>query len=112
MTLFDILGLLVLAAGGWFLWDSLRVREIANAAMRAACKAEGLLFLDDTVALRSLWPGRDKDGRLRLRRVYEFEFSDTGHNRRRGSVVMLGDIVSLVDIGVLRTGERSTRQTP
>jgi hypothetical protein len=110
MTLLDILGLFALVALGWFLWDSLKVREIANAAMRAACKAEGLLFLADTVALRSLWPGREDDGRLRLRRVYVFEFSDTGHNRRKGSVVMMGDTVSVVDIGVLLTGERSTRQ--
>ncbi len=105
MTLLDILGLLALAAGGWFLWDSLRVREVANEAMRSTCKTEGLLFLDDTVALRSLWPARDDEGRLRLRRVYGFEFSDTGHNRRKGSVVMMGDTVFIVDIGVLLTGE-------
>ena len=105
MTLVDIIGLLALVALGWFLWDSLRVREIANQAMRSTCKAEGLLFLDDTVALRSLRPSRNNDGRLKLRRVYGFEFSDTGHDRRRGSVVMTGDTVSIVDIGVLLTGE-------
>lgn len=105
MTLVDIIGLLALVALGWFLWDSLRVREIANQAMRSTCKAEGLLFLDDTVALRSLRPSRDDAGRLRLRRVFGFEYSDTGHNRRNGSVVMTGDTVSIVDIGVLLTGE-------
>ena len=105
MTLLDILGLLTLVALGWFLWDSLRVREVANEAMRSTCKAEGLLFLDDTVALHSLRPSRDDDGRLRLRRVYGFEFSDTGHNRRKGSVIMMGNTVSVVDIGVLLTGE-------
>ena len=105
MTLVDIIGLLALVALGWFLWDSLRVREIANQAMRSTCKAEGLLFLDDTVTLRSLRPCRDDAGRLRLRRVYRFEYSDTGHNRRNGSVVMMGDTVFIVDIGVLLTGE-------
>ncbi len=105
MTLLETFGLLALAALGWFLWDSLKVREIANQAMRSTCKAEGLLFLDDTVALQSLRPTRDDDGRLRLRRVYRFEYSDTGHNRRIGSVVMMGYTVSIVDIGVLLTGE-------
>ena len=105
MTLLDIVGLVALAALGWFLWDGLRVREIANQAMRSTCKAEGLLFLDDTVALQSLWPSRDDAGRLRLRRVYRFEYSDTGHNRRNGNVAMMGDTVSIVDIGVLLTGQ-------
>ncbi|MCC6211877.1 MAG: DUF3301 domain-containing protein, partial [Burkholderiales bacterium] len=30
------------------------------------------------------------EGRLRLKRSYTFEFSDTGDNRRRGAIVMLG----------------------
>ena len=67
MSIPEILGLFVLAASGWFVWDSLRVREAANAAMRAACKVEGLLFLDDTVALESIWPVRNDEGQLTLR---------------------------------------------
>ena len=70
---------------GWFLWDSLKAREAANAAIRPACRAEGLLFLDDTVALDRLRPERDDDGRMRLARVYRFEYSDNGTNRRRGT---------------------------
>ena len=37
-----------------------------------------------------LRPARDDDGRLRLRRVYHFEYSDTGDNRRQGHVTLLG----------------------
>ena len=58
-----------------------------------ACEREGLQFLDDTVECISLRPARDDAGRLRLRRVYRFEFSDTGDNRRAGHIVMLGDEV-------------------
>ena len=55
-----------------------------------------LLLLDDTVALASLRPGRDDEGRLRLRRVYRFEYSDTGNNRRDGQVTLLGsELVTL-----------------
>jgi hypothetical protein len=104
MSLWEILALSVLAWGGWFTWDSLRVREIANAAMREACKAEGFLFLDDTVGLESLRPVRAADGRVRLRRVYGFEYSDTGTNRRKGSVTLLGDVVAVVGIGVSSQG--------
>jgi hypothetical protein len=95
----EILGFLLLVCGAWFLWDSLKAREHANAAMRAACRKEGLLFLDDTVALQSVWPARDNAGRLTLRRVYEFEYSDTGHNRRKGNITMLADAVAALYIG-------------
>jgi hypothetical protein len=70
MSMPELIGLLVLAAGAWFFWDSLSVREAANAAMRCACKTEGFLFLDDTVALESVWPVRNDEGRVQLRRVY------------------------------------------
>ena len=89
-----------LAAGAWLLWDSLRAREAANAAIRPACRTAGLLFLDDTVALDSLWPRRDGEGRLRIGRVYRFDYSDTGHNRRRGNVTMLGSTVLHVDLNL------------
>jgi hypothetical protein len=98
MASLDILAALALLAAGWFLWDSLKAREAANAAMRAACRARGWLFLDDTVALESLRPVRDGDGRLRLRRVYGFQYSDTGDNRRKGSVTVVADTVSALDV--------------
>ena len=73
----EIAALALAAAVGWLVWDTLRARERANDAMRAACEARGLLFLDDTVSLASLRPVRDADGRMRLRRIYRFQFSDT-----------------------------------
>ena len=87
-----------LAAAGWFLWSSLTAREAANAAIRPACRAEGLLFLDDTVALDRIRPQRDEDGRLTLCRVYRFDYSDTGSNRRRGTVTLQGTRVLAVDL--------------
>lgn len=87
-----------LAAAFWFLWSSLRAREAANDAIRPACRAEGLLFLDDTVALERLRPRRDGDGRMALERVYRFDYSDTGSNRRRGTVTVLNATVLHVDL--------------
>jgi len=85
------LAVLAAALAGAYLWvDSLRAREHALAAGRAACARYGLQFLDDTVAFARLRLGRDEGGRLRLRRTYVFEFSDTGDNRRHGAIVMLG----------------------
>lgn len=82
---------LVLAFGaGWYWLDSLRSREIALAAGERACEAEGFQFLDWTVAQSRLRPGRDDEGHVKLRRVYRFEYSDTGNNRLEGSVTLLG----------------------
>jgi hypothetical protein len=108
MSMPEILGFLALAVGGWFFWDSLKAREAANAAMRFACRTEGLLFLDDTVALVSVWPVRNDDGRVRLRRVYGFEYSDTGQNRRKGTLTMVGHRVSVLDIGPRPVPEGAT----
>ena len=104
----EFLSVLLLAALGWFLWDSLKAREAANAAIRPACQAEQLLFLDDTVALESVWPMRDSEGRMRLRRIYRFEFSDTGDNRRKGSITLLGSAVHAIDVGARRPPDGAT----
>lgn len=87
----EILAILALAAGALFWADSLRARERALKAGRAACERYGLQFLDDTVAFARLRLARDEGGRLRIARTYTFEFSDTGNNRRDGAIVMLGE---------------------
>jgi hypothetical protein len=74
-----------------FLWiDSLRARERAVQAGRAACRRYDLQFLDDTVSFSRLRLARDEQGQVRIARTYSFEFSDTGNNRRHGAIVMLG----------------------
>ena len=103
----EIIALLLCAFAAWLVWDTLRAREHANDEMRAACEARGYLFLDDTVALRSVRPVRDADGRVRLRRVYDFQYSDTGHNRRNGSIILMANDVRALDMeGVPFSGAR------
>lgn len=68
----------------------MRARERAVEAGQRACEREWLQFLDETVECVSLRPVRDDAGHMALRRVYRFEFSDSGDNRRAGSIVTLG----------------------
>jgi hypothetical protein len=97
------LSAIALAVGAmWFWFDSLRARERAVAAGRSACGRYGLQFLDETVAFVRLRPARDDDGRLRLRRTYVFEFSDTGDNRRQGVIVTLGSDLADVQMEPFR----------
>jgi hypothetical protein len=88
--MWEAAAILVIVAALAFWIDSLRARERALAAGRAACARYGLQLLDETVAASALRLARDGEGRLRIRRVFAFEFSDTGNNRRHGSVVILG----------------------
>ncbi|MDH3287989.1 MAG: DUF3301 domain-containing protein [Betaproteobacteria bacterium] len=99
MPVLEIISILVLGAIAGLWLDSIRVREAAVHAARAACAAEDLQLLDDTVAISSLKPARDERGHLRLQRAYEFEYSDTGDNRLKGSVVMLGRRVVILNVG-------------
>ena len=93
--------LLLMCAGAVWLWlDSLKAREAAVAAAREACAVEGLLLLDDTVAIAALKLARNDNGHIQIQRAYNFEYSDTGNNRRDGSVVMLGRRVVLFNVGV------------
>jgi hypothetical protein len=98
MPLFESLSILLLGALAWLWYDSLKAREAGVREARSACADEDLQLLDDTVAFRSLRIARDDIGRLRLQRTYGFEYSDTGDNRREGSVTLLGQDVVLVSL--------------
>lgn len=81
--------LVLCALGGWFWFDTLRVRELATGFAKDACRHYEVQFLDDTVALDRLGFERDSAQHLRLRRVYQFEFSETSMSRKRGYVMLL-----------------------
>ena len=100
MSAFSILSLVFLGGLAWFWFDSAGAREAGIKAARSACESENLQLLDDTVFSDSMKLARNDDGQLLLRRVYKFEFSDTGNNRRNGSVVLLGSRVLVVNIGL------------
>lgn len=107
MPTLELIGTGILAALAWLWYDSINARDIGIRAAKAACHADGLQLLDDTVAIANVSLARDDEGRLRLRRAYSFDFSDTGDNRRRGGLVMLGD-----DVLVINTGPRLVAETP
>lgn len=98
MDPYQLLALIAMAGGVWLWLDTLKAREIGVLAAQRACAEEGLQFLDETVVGRGVRLVRDDEGQLKLRRVYAFEYSDTGDNRRSGSVTMLGHIVEVLHL--------------
>jgi hypothetical protein len=96
----EIVIILILGGFAWLWLNSLKAREAAIRGARVACAAEGLMLLDDTVAIAGLKLARDEDGRLKLQRAYDFEYSDNGDNRLKGSVVLLGHRVVILNVGL------------
>jgi hypothetical protein len=88
--MWEAAAILLIVAGIYFWIDRLGARARALAAGRSACERYGVQLLDETVQFAKLRLARNDEGRLRLRRTYTFEFSDTGNNRRHGAIVMLG----------------------
>lgn len=95
---FPLTGLLLLAIAVWIWRDTMRARETANRICAAACAELGYQLLDETVALQRLRLRREPSGRLGLRRVYGFEYSGTGLDRRRGTIVLRGTELELFHI--------------
>lgn len=86
----QLVAMLLLAAIGWWWWDSMQAREVAVAAARRACRTFSTQLLDDSVVLRRLRLRRAGGGRLRLLRLYTFEFTRLGDERRTGYASVLG----------------------
>lgn len=97
-TLLGLLVLIALAAIGWFWSDSLRARESMTAACTRICRDMHLQFLDETVALARLRLARAPSGNLTWRRLYVFEFSESGADRWKGRAQLIGRRVESVQL--------------
>ncbi len=91
-------GLLLLGLAVWIWRDAMRARETANRVCAAACAELGVQLLDETVALHRLRIRREPGRGLRLLRTYAFEYSYTGYDRRRGTIVLSGTEIELFHI--------------
>lgn len=98
MTTFDIVVLLGIAALLWFWLDGLRCKEVARAAGRHASEQAQAQFLDDTVELKKLRLRRSARGHLVWYREYRFEFTRNGDYRIPGTISMLGQRVTRLDM--------------
>ncbi len=82
--------LLILAALIYFWLDSMKSRENAIMAAHNACREINVQLLDHTVSLKKLKLMRNDQGKLTFLRIYEFDFSADGIERRQGRAVMHG----------------------
>ena len=90
MTLSFLIWSTLIAAFISFWWQGDKVKSIAMSHVIRVCKEQNLQLLDQTMVLKGVWPVRDDEGLLRLRRRYSFEFTSTGEARSQGTAELLG----------------------
>jgi hypothetical protein len=86
----DLIWLLLLGGGVYYLWQSSLFTTQARKLASAHCNKLDLQLLDQSMVISSLWPVRNAAGKLVLRRRYRFEFASTGDRRYQGELTMLG----------------------
>jgi len=82
--------LIIIVLLAWFWYAGAQAHDQAVLAARRACERNGQQLLDQTVLLERMRPRRGRDGQMRLRREYSFEFSTGGELRNQGVVVLFG----------------------
>ncbi len=82
-------GILLFGFIVWFWLDSARARELATAICAEACRQRDVQFLDQTVVVMRIGVRWTHEG-IRLRRIFRFDFSEEGVERRSGHVTIIG----------------------
>ncbi len=74
----------------WCWYDNMRARETAIACVHRFCREQRFQFLDGSVCLRGI---SFSVAHRRFRRHYDFYYTRDSHDRRRGTVIVLGQDV-------------------
>ncbi|MEO6676059.1 MAG: DUF3301 domain-containing protein [Pseudomonas sp.] len=90
LTLGNIFVLMLLATGAAWLWHNHGLRERALERVKQHCAKLEIELLDGNVALKKIGFIKDANGRRRLARVYNFEFTVTGETRHTGTITQFG----------------------
>ncbi len=94
--MWEVVLLLVLTAGGGWVWSGISAHERATAAARRACGRHEQQLLDETVAQVRVQLLRSPAGSLLPKRTYRFEFTGDGDVRRSGELsIHDGHVVDL-----------------
>jgi Protein of unknown function (DUF3301) len=103
--------LMLMVAAAVVVWgwrQALQSREIANDAAMEACERLGLQFLDGTSAFGT-WRWQREAKRLRLHRVYVFDYTTKSTERRQGFVVLSHGRVE--SVGFAQDEQRASPQS-
>ena len=92
LFLIFLIGILV-----WLWMDGLRSREFAIKRCHSFCMQNRVQLLDQSIHLKKMFPAR-QNGKLRLRRFYQFEFSINGADRYHGVAVEFNNKIEYLSL--------------
>lgn len=101
----DLFFITLLLLIGYYWSTATKAREIAFMAAAGHCKKMDVVLLDDYAALTGQWLKRDGQGKIKVWRSFQFEFSSTGEERYHGKVIMLGRKVLSIQMEPYRIEE-------
>lgn len=87
LTLLLLFGVFIL-----FFGTNSKARDIARSTGKRECVNRRFVFLDDSIALKSL-KVKTLNGRIGFMRSYEFEFNHFDFQRYQGKIEMFGYLV-------------------
>ena len=94
MTPSEFIILFILVALIFYWIDTIFAKEIAVKHGKDRCKELGVTFLDATVEITKTRLRRNPRGTIQFRREYSFEFSSDGVRRYSGEIIMLGKVLT------------------
>lgn len=84
--------LMIVAVIAYFTFTATRdAAELATRIGRDACQAAGVQWLDQAVHATGIRLRRGESGWLGLERSFRFEYSEDGHDRHIGRLVLFGN---------------------
>ena len=96
--LLKLLLLLLLGLIAVYWWQSGVYKGRARDLASEHCRRLDLQLLDQSMVITGIWPVRARDGRLTLRRRYQFEFASLGDRRYQGELVLIGSELFSIEL--------------
>lgn len=86
----QLIPILIAGTIAYIWWGNTTTKEIAITTAKRACDKADVQLLDDTVALKKYRLVRNQSGNMKIARLFTFEFSVAGDERRQGFVSFVG----------------------
>jgi len=83
----------------------MKVNETARYHGARLCQKNNVQFLDETVHLSSMRPGKNSYGQLKLIRTYHFEFTNSEYHRYGGRLILAGRQLQGFHMDIYRLNE-------
>lgn len=102
-----ILGLLLIGTVLIYWWHSGSYKGRARELATHHCQQFNLQLLDQSMVIKGIWPHRGANGKLTLRRSYQFEFTSTGDQRYQGILVLQGMKLKSIELETYKLPDSS-----